>query len=218
MKLHPEGRMPVSMLLLPGLLCAVVAATGSGWFWLPAVFCIALGLFLAWFFRDPERAGTAGPGGILSGADGRVIQILKLDSCPWFEGPAVQVSVFMSPLNVHVNRACQDGTVHDVVYRPGRYLMAFNEKSSELNEASTLVLDIRDSRGNTRRVAQTQIAGFLARRIVGWVAPGQTLTRGERYGMIKLGSRMDHFLPADVRLTVAVGDTVLAGSTQIGEL
>lgn len=218
MSLHPQGRGPVALFLLPGLLCGVVAFTGSPWFLLPGVLLVAMGLFLAWFFRDPERQGPGEPGAILSGADGRVIQILQLPACPWFEGPALQVSVFMSPLNVHVNRASVQGTVQQVVYRPGRYLMAFNEKSSELNEASTLVLEFRDPEGRTRRLAQTQIAGFLARRIVGWVEPGQNLARGERYGMIKLGSRMDHFLPADTRLLVTVGDRVLAGHTRIGEL
>ncbi|MCA9782663.1 MAG: phosphatidylserine decarboxylase family protein [Candidatus Delongbacteria bacterium] len=216
--LHPQGRTPVATFLLLALVSGWGVVSVGNWFWLPTLLFAFLGLFLAWFFRDPERHSDAAPGAVLSGADGRVIQIRQLESCAWFEGPAVQVSVFMSPLNVHVNRASLAGTVVRVEYRPGAYLMAFNEKSSELNEASTLVLDVLDSRGMPRRIAQTQIAGFLARRIVGWVQPGQSLARGERYGMIKLGSRMDHFLPADARIQVNLGDRVLAGNTQIGEL
>lgn len=207
---------------VPLAACLALLLLG-GWaarFWsllaLPAA-AGALGLlFFLWFFRDPERSGPDNPAGILSGADGKVLEVRELEHCEWLEGPAWQVSVFMSPFDVHVNRASIPGIVREIRYRPGKYLMAFHPKSSELNEASTLVLE-GEGAAEGRRVAQTQIAGFLARRIVGWTATGESLARGQRYGGIKLGSRMDHFLPAGTRILVRPGQRVRAGETLIGE-
>ncbi len=201
-------------------LALLLLAAGASLFWKPLLLPAVLGgvglLFFLWFFRDPERSGPKDPSLILSGADGKVLEVKQLERCEWFEGPAWQVSVFMSPFNVHVNRASMPGTVREIRYRPGKYLMAFHEKSSELNEASTLVLS-GTGPAEGRTIAQTQIAGFLARRIVGWTSPGDSLDRGQRYGGIKLGSRMDHFLPAATRITVEPGQKVLAGVTVIGE-
>ena len=214
MKLHPAGRPVVTRFLGAGIVLLLGPGLLDTALWLRPVGLVALGaaLFLCWFYRDPERVSPAAAEAILSGADGKVIQIRELEHCLEIGGPARQISVFMSPLNVHVNRASIAGTVAAVVYRPGEYLMAFHEKSSELNEANLLVLE--DARG--RRVAQRQIAGFLARRVVCEVREGAALERGQRYGIIKLGSRMDHFLPLEAEPRVHVGDTVRAGESILG--
>jgi phosphatidylserine decarboxylase len=213
MGIHPAGR---TMILTPLALAAGLALAslpGPAWLLGLALPCGLAGLFLLWFFRDPERSCTAGPGALVAAADGRVIGIDTLAHCPELGGPGQRISVFMSPFNVHVNRAAIAGEVLAVDYRPGAYLMAFHEKASELNEACLLTL--RDEKG--RRVALRQIAGFLARRVVCPVRPGERFERGQRYGIIKLGSRLDHFLPPAVHLRVALGDRVKAGETVIGE-
>lgn len=215
MRLHPAGRPVVGRFLGAGITLTILPRLLDMWFWLQpvGVVVLAAGLFLCWFYRDPERRFTGGANALVSGADGKVIQVVQREHIPELGGPGTQVSVFMSPLNVHVNRAVMEGRVARVEYRPGDYLMAFHEKSSELNEANLLVLE--DSQG--RRTAQRQIAGFLARRVVCLVKEGDELKRGQRYGIIKLGSRMDHFLPATVQVRVQVGDKVRAGESLLGE-
>lgn len=214
MRIHPAGLRGVLILLSAGLLLLLTArATGSAeWVRLPGMLLVVGGLFLTWFYRDPDRHGDAPDGQLLSAADGKVLQVKALDHCPELDGPGTQISVFMSPLNVHVNRAPLPGKVLKVEYRPGKYLMAFHEKSSELNEACLLVME--DASGC--RVAFRQIAGFLARRVRWHVKEGDTLERGERYGIIKLGSRLDHFLPPAYESAVKPGDKVTAGVTVIG--
>lgn len=214
MRLHPAGRTVITRFTGAGILLLLIPRVLDSGLWLRPFGALALAaaLFLCWFYRDPERSCAAGAEAVLSGADGKVIQIRELEHCEELGGPARQVSVFMSPLNVHVNRASIAGRVAAVVYRPGEYLMAFHEKSSELNEANLLVLE--DERG--RRVGQRQIAGFLARRVLCLVPEGASLERGQRYGIIKLGSRMDHFLPLEVEPRVRVGDTVRAGESILG--
>ena len=220
MVIHPAGQPPVLRLLALAVLLLLLgdwleglAALPGAPFRLAGTLAFAAALFLSWFYRDPERADEAGEGALLAGADGTVIQVLEHAHLPELDGPGTQVSIFMSPLNVHVNRAAMAGRVARVDYRPGEYRMAFHEKSSELNEACLLVLE--DARG--RRAAQRQIAGFLARRVVCSVQPGEELARGQRYGIIKLGSRMDHFLPAGVCVRVKRGERVRAGRTILGE-
>ena len=215
MRLHPAGRPVVTRFLAIGILLLLVPALMDSLLWLRPLGGVSLagGLFLCWFYRDPERAFSGGDQAIVAGADGKVIQVIQREHIPELGGPGTQVSIFMSPLNVHVNRAAMAGRVAQVVYRPGEYLMAFHEKSSELNEANLLVLE--DAHG--RRTAQRQIAGFLARRVVCLVKEGEELERGQRYGIIKLGSRMDHFLPAAVAVKVQVGNVLRAGESLLGE-
>lgn len=215
MRIHPAGRPVVTGFLAAGILLLLLPALldSPRWLWPLGAIALAGGLFLCWFYRDPERSFAGEGKALVSGADGKVIQVLSRDHIPELDGPGTQVSIFMSPLNVHVNRAAMSGRVVQVVYRPGEYLMAFHEKSSELNEANLLVLE--DELG--RRTAQRQIAGFLARRVVCLVKEGEELQRGQRYGIIKLGSRMDHFLPASVAVKVQVGDVLRAGESLLGE-
>jgi len=177
-------------------------------------FAPMVGLFLApllglvvWFFRDPERVPD-GPG-FLSPADGKVVEVMETDHP--FTGKAVKVGIFMNPLDVHVNRVPCDGTVEWMEYIPGRKWMAFEPKASELNERMCVGLST-----GYGPVLLVQVAGFLARRIVCRLRKGDRLVRGDRFGMIKMGSKVDVYLPAGVRMKTSVGKKVFAGRTVLG--
>jgi phosphatidylserine decarboxylase len=214
MRIHPAGYRSIAVILLSSLVVLIVNDWyDKSWLNILSLLLSMLGLFLAWFYRDPERASDSPEDHVVSAADGKVLQVVSLDHCSETGGgPATRVTVFMSPLNVHVNRAPIAGRVTKVQYRPGKYLMAFNEKSSEENEANLVCME--NAAGQT--VAFRQIAGFLARRVRCHVHEGAELKRSERYGIIKLGSRMDHFLPCEFNIKVRPGDRVVAGETVIG--
>jgi len=181
------------------------------WPWTGGFFLL-LGLFTAFFFRDPERVAPADPRLVLSPADGKVIVAGPAPAGnPLGEG-AAQVSVFLSIFDVHVNRAPVGGRISRVEYRPGAFLPAFQEKASLANEQNSVTID--DGR---RSVTFKQIAGLIARRIVFKKKVGDTVAAGERVGMIKFGSRVDVFLPPDVKLRVKKGDRVVAGVSAVGE-
>jgi phosphatidylserine decarboxylase len=163
------------------------------------------------FFRDPEREVPDLPNAVLSPADGRVMGVEEMDEP--FVGPAVRVSVFLSPLDVHVNRAPIAGLVVGASYTPGRFVAAYRADAGELNERCTLHLQ-----GETARVAVTQIAGVVARRIVCRVRVGDKLAAGQRYGMIRFGSRTDCWLPRGSEVRVEPGDRVTGGVTVLGML
>lgn len=165
-----------------------------------------LGL-VVWFFRDPERVPDGE--GFLSPADGRIIEILP--AVHPFAGDSVKIGIFMNPLSVHVNRMPADGRVESLEYIPGKKWMAFEPKASELNERMCIGLSTPHG-----PVFLVQVAGFLARRIVCRLSRGQRVERGERFGMIRLGSRVDIWLPAETRLAVAPGENVFAGKTVLG--
>jgi phosphatidylserine decarboxylase len=177
-----------------------------------ALLPLVLAAFMTYFFRDPERTPPAVPDAVLAPADGRVVDV-RTDVHDPFVGPARQVSIFLSPLDVHVNRAPIDGRVVSVDHRPGAFLPAYRADASVKNEQTAVSLE-----GPSGRVVMRQIAGVLARRIVCRVRPGDVLRGGERYGMIKFGSRMDVVMPAAARLSVSVGDRVRAGETVLGVL
>lgn len=185
--------------------------TGLGVLLFQPLAWIGLGLtgFLAWFYRDPDRKTPEGSGILVSPADGKIVEVGPFDHP--FTGPCTRVGIFMSPLNVHVNRTPCDGQVVFLEYVPGKKLMAFEPKASELNERSYMGLET-----DLGPVMTVQIAGFLARRIVTSVKKGDFLDRGARYGMIKFGSRVDLYFPAKVRLAVEKGQRVRAGETPIG--
>jgi phosphatidylserine decarboxylase len=168
--------------------------------------------FLFWFFRDPERTPPPGDAVLLSPADGKVIDVASVREDVFLEAPATRISIFMSPLDVHVNRAPLAATVERVEHSPGRFRAAFHDKASLDNERNAVVF-----RRGARRYLMVQIAGALARRIVCRVAPGDALSRGGRFGLIMFGSRMDLFLPLDVRPLVGRGDRVRAGLTPVAE-
>jgi phosphatidylserine decarboxylase len=206
-------RVPVAaegwpFILPPAAAACIMAA--MGWVGAAAGFGVLALAFLA-FFRDPDRAAPELPGAVLAPADGRVMVLTEaLD--PWV-GPAVRVSIFLSPLDVHVNRAPIGGLVKNVEYVAGRFLAAYRPEASEQNERCAVSLD-----GDRARVTVTQISGVLARRIVCRVRPGDTLRAGQRYGLIRFGSRTDLVLPRGTELRVRVGDRVRGGESVMGVL
>lgn len=174
----------------------------------PAAVLVALALACLFFFRDPERVAPALPGAIVAPADGRVMAVQEVADP--FVGDGVRISIFLSPLDVHVNRAPIGALVTGVEYRPGRFLAAYRASASEANERCTLRLQ-----GEVGRVAVTQIAGVLARRIVCRVRPGDKLERGGRFGLICFGSRTDVVVPRDAELRVSRGVRVRGGESLI---
>jgi len=164
------------------------------------------------FFRDPARTPPADERLIVAPADGRVITVASMHEGRFLDADATKVSIFMSPLNVHVNRNPVSGTVVSTHYNHGKYFRAFAEKASLDNEQNAIV--IADGQG--RRICFVQIAGFIARRIVCYLSPGMTVGRGQRCGIIKFGSRVDLYLPTEVSIRVQVGDRTTAGETVIG--
>jgi phosphatidylserine decarboxylase len=181
-----------------------------GWRRTAAVVAVP-GLLSLGFFRDPERTPPGLPRGVLAPADGKVMGIEEVDDP--FVGPAVRMSIFLSPLDVHVNRAPVAGVVRDVQYAPGRFLAAYRPEASADNERCTVTLE-----GDGTRVAVRQIAGVLARRIVCRVHPGDRLEAGERYGLIRFGSRTDLIVPRGTEVRVRVGDRARGGETIMGVL
>ena len=177
-----------------------------------ACFFIGLTLFMAFFFRDPDRKIPSGEGLFVSPADGKVILIKDVYEKDYLKADAKEISIFMSPLDVHVNRAPCEGKVVLIKHSPGRFLAAYREDSSIKNENIVMMLE-----GGSGRVLVRQVAGFLARRAVCRVRIGDVLGRGERYGMIKFGSRCDVYLPKDSEVIVKLGDKVKAGDTVIAK-
>jgi len=165
------------------------------------------------FFRDPARSSAAPPDVVLAPADGKVLSVGKAPDTLVARGLPQQVSIFMSPANVHVNRAPISGIAREVHHTPGAKLPAFRDKASELNEHSFVLLE-----GALGAVAYKQIAGSLARRVVCDLAPGQSVRRGERVGLIKFGSRVDLFLPPHAVLDVTAGQRTRAGLTPVAHL
>jgi phosphatidylserine decarboxylase len=172
-----------------------------------AVFALVLN-----FFRDPERTPPADEGLIVAPADGRVIVVTPVREERFLKADTTKISIFMSPLNVHVNRNPVSGTVVGTHYNHGKYLRAFAEKASLDNEQNAIVVE--DARG--RRLCFVRIAGFVARRIICYLQPGMSIRRGERCGIIKFGSRLDVYVPPEVEVRVQVGDRTTAGETVIG--
>ena len=170
--------------------------------------------FTCWFFRDPDRIIPDGSGLVVSPADGKVIIAEPVSSSPLGNDPCLKVSIFMSVLNVHVNRIPCDGTVTGISYYPGKFFSANLDKASDQNEHNQVFLRSE----NGRRICVVQIAGLVARRIICHLTGDESVTRGQRFGMICFGSRLDVFLPVDAKLRVAVGDKVKAGTSVLGTL
>jgi len=185
--------------------------------WLGGVIGAGIGTilfgFVLGFFRDPERAVPVGPGLIVSPADGRVIKVARVHDDRFLHGEATVVSIFMSPLDVHINRVPITGRVVDIRYNSGRFFRAFADKASLDNEQNAVLME--DERG--RRLCFVQIAGFIARRIVCYLRLGMETERGQRCGMIMFGSRADLYLPPEAQLCVAVGMHACGGKTVIAQ-
>jgi len=179
-----------------------------------AGFCTFLTLFVIYFFRDPERGVPPGDKAILSPADGKVIQVQPCVEERFLQGPAIKISVFMSLFNVHVNRSPLSGRVVDSSYAPGKFLRADLDRASSANEQNALLVETAEG----ARLLVVQIAGLIARRIVCWVKKGDSVVRGQRFGLIRFGSRLDIYLPQNIQLQVRVGQKALAGQTILGHL
>jgi phosphatidylserine decarboxylase len=192
---------------------ATIIAFWGGVTWI-AVLLLCLTLFVIWFFRNPERTMPENPLQIISPADGKVIGIEEVAGDQDQEKHLLKISIFMNVFNVHVNRIPFSGEVFSINYKPGKFLSANLDKASALNERNTVC--IRTDNG--REVRVVQIAGLIARRIVCWLKEGMKVTKGERFGLIRFGSRVELFLPLGSILHVKKGDRVRAGQTPIGEL
>ncbi len=182
-----------------------------GWKWI-GLLLILLTLAFVGFFRDPERVSPGGEGLILSPADGKVVGIKDIGKGGLFRDAGTRVSIFLSPLDVHINRSPVRGHVEEITYQKGRFLAAYKEDASQNNERN--VLRIVDAKG--RRIGVVQIAGVIARRIVCYAKNGDFLEQGQRLGLIMFGSRVDLFLPGGFHVEVLQGQRVKGGETVIG--
>jgi len=192
---------------------ALALARRSWALWLLAVIVTVVALWVAYFFRDPERVGERGASLVVGPADGRLIMLAEVDEPTFIHGPAIRMSIFMNVFNVHVNRYPIDGTVRYVHYNKGRFLNAAAEKSSVETEQMSVGLE-----SGNNRVLVRQIAGLIARRIVTYSRVGEAVHQGDRMGMIRFGSRVDVFVPANARILAKAGDLTTAGTTVLAEL
>jgi phosphatidylserine decarboxylase len=192
---------------------ALALARRSWALWLLAIVITVLALWVAYFFRDPERTGERGANIVVAPADGKLIMITEVDEPAFIGGRATRLSIFMNVFNVHVNRYPVDGTVQYVHYNKGKFLNAAAEKSSLENEQSSVGIE-----SGQYRILVRQIAGLVARRIVTYSQKGQHVKQGDRMGLIRFGSRVDVFLPTDAKLRVELGTLTTAGTTVLAEL
>ena len=219
MRIHREGTRLLTVLfivLFGALLCLYLFFAGL-WLLLTISFILALALFLLvlQFFRNPVRKTPLNPTYVIAPADGKVVVIEEVFDSEYFNDRRKQVSIFMSPVNVHVNRHPISGNVKYFKYHPGKYLVAWHPKSSLENERTTVVTESEDSRF---RVMFRQIAGALARRIVCYAKEGAPAVQGEEFGFIKFGSRVDVLLPLEAEIKVKLGDKTRGGETVLAEL
>ena len=198
-------------IILSGLIATALAAFYSAWL---AVVLGLLTCFVFWFFRDPERPIPAGPGLVVSPADGKVVQVREEEEPHFLKARAIRISIFLNIFDVHVNRIPCRGKIREIVYHPGKFLSAHLEKASSENEHQAVLIETPAG----QRVVVVQIAGLIARRIVSWIRQGDSVETGARFGMIRFGSRVDTFLPLGTELKIQPGDRVKGGETVIGVL
>jgi phosphatidylserine decarboxylase len=202
------ARESVPYIVVPVFLALLSLAFGP---WYLSVFFLAIALFMAFFFRDPKRLPPAEKDIVVAPADGRVTRIRSM--APEQKDSPTLISIFLSPLDVHINRSPIAGKITCLSYIPGKFLMATNEKASLVNEQNALTIE-----GEKMTVVCKQIAGILARRVVCWKKKGDNLALGERFGMIKFSSRTDVVLPPNVEVVVKEGMRVRGGTTVIGRI
>lgn len=198
---------------IAGMALAAVVFAGLNW-WCLTTIATALTIFTAWFFRNPERVPPAGEKKVVAPADGKIIFVGPVDEPRCGSEPVTKISIFMNVFNVHVNRVPVSGTVIDRFYNAGRFLNAALDKASMENEQAGLV--VKTDSGE--KVLFVQIAGLIARRIVTYPVVGDRIERGQRYGLIRFGSRVDIYLPQGTRIDVSLGQLTVAGETVLGEL
>lgn len=204
MRIDRAGWPFVAAAVVPGLIFGI-----GGVVWAAALL-VLVGLFMLFFFRDPDRQVPGDARAVVSPADGRVLVAGDADAAASPQGKWKQVSIFLSPMNVHINRIPFSGRVTRVDYKPGRFLAAFRPESAAVNERNEIWID-----HDGEMLMCRQVVGVLARRLVCRVAPGALVSTGDRYGLMKFGSRIDLYLPPRVTLRVAVGDRVRSGETVV---
>jgi len=198
-------------ILISALMTIIAGFAAPSW----VVFLLfLLTLFIVWFFRNPERKMPKGEKLVISPADGKVIGIEEIQDHELGLGPFRKISIFMNIFSVHVNRVPYSGKVETISYHEGKFLSANLDKASSDNERNGLLIRMEDGQA----IGVIQIAGLVARRIVCWVNEGMTVEKGERFGLIRFGSRVEVLLPADASVLVKIGDKVRAGMTPIGVL
>ena len=190
-----------------------VVTVGLGWTAASAVLAVAT-FFTGWFFRNPPRRVPDAPNLVVSPGDGRVLAVVEEEEPRFLKGRAIRVSIFLSPLNVHINRTPCAGKVVAIGYSPGKFLVASRPEATLQNERTAVLLETEDG----RLILCVQVAGYVARRIVCWLSEGEKVTRGERYGLIRFGSRMDLYVPVGTSVKVVEGDDVRGGESVIGVL
>ena len=200
----PFIAVPAGVTLLTGLLGWPVVALVGG---------IAT-LFSAWFFRNPARVIPQGPNLVVAPGDGKVIAVEEEFEPRYLKERSLRVTIFLNVFDVHINRMPCDGVVEGVQYQPGLFLVASKPEATLRNEQNAVMIKTHEG----MKVLCVQVAGLIARRIVCWISPQDRAIRGERYGLIRFGSRMDTFLPMGTKLRVAVGERVKGGETILGEL
>jgi phosphatidylserine decarboxylase len=196
--------LPLLVAGFAALLFRTPGAIGAG------VVLAGLGLFVFYFFRDPERAIPAEAGAVVSPADGRVVVVTKETNAG---RPGNRLSIFLAIWNVHVNRAPAAGTITKLQYKPGKFLAAWAEKASLQNEQNVFTLASEHG-----EIVLKQIAGWVARRVVSWKKQGETVARGERIGLVRFGSRVDLWLPESAEIAVKVGESVKGGATIVARM
>jgi len=212
MKLHREGKGTLAVVFLALVILNSLVQWATKLAWLEfSVLALSVVLYaiVLQFFRNPTRTITINPKGMLSPADGKVVTIQEVFEDEILKDKCVQMSIFMSPFNVHVNRYPLGGKVTDAIHHPGKFLVAWHPKSSTLNERTTVAVE----NVNWGKVVFRQIAGAVARRIVMYAKPGDMAAQGSEFGFIKFGSRVDLFLPLDSDIRVKEGDVVKGGIT-----
>lgn len=190
---------------------AIFALIGMAWL---AVFGMVATFFICYFFRDPDRITPAAEGAITSPADGRVVYAGMVNSNPFIAGNCIKIGIFMSIFNVHVNRIPQSGEVKKILYHPGKFHAADKDIASMQNEYNAVIVETEKK----QNICFVQIAGLIARRIICHIREGNAVIRGQRFGMICFGSRVDVYLPVNTKLQVSVGDKVVAGTSILGSI
>jgi len=178
----------------------------------PAILCIGITAFVVWFFRDPSRIQSTHENAIFSPADGKIIDVSRIKSTPHVDGEAWRISIFMSVFNVHVNRSPIPGKVESIFYKPGEFYSANLSKAVEKNEQNAIIIKGPDK----KNYVMVQVAGLIARRIVCWAEQGDVLKTGQRIGIIRFGSRVDLYLPINVKIKATLNEHVRGGETILG--
>jgi phosphatidylserine decarboxylase len=209
-----EGTVFIASAMLVAAAVFALALIRRSWpLWLLAFLLAVVALWVAYFFRDPERSGPRGSNLVISPADGRVVGISEVEEPDFFGGKARRISIFMNVFDVHVNRYPVSGTVRYVHYNPGKFLHAAGDKASLDNEQLSVGIAFDDT-----RILVRQIAGLIARRIVNYSRTGAVVQQGARMGIIRFGSRVDVFVPLSAEVLVEMGQRVRAGSTVLARL